>query len=130
MSRRMSCSLTTDAVRERRKTVTRRHIDTWKLLEPGDHLTLIEQGMGLPKGSKQVILAEVEIVTVDPVWLIDITPDEVAREGLSPMTPLEFIVMWLKSHGYRNADAYEVPCRRIEWRYLPSIITSTTGEQQ
>lgn len=61
MARRMSCSLTIDAVRERRKTVTRRQVDTWTTLKAGDCLTLIEKGMGLPKGAKQVVLAEVEV---------------------------------------------------------------------
>lgn len=64
MSRRMSCSMTIDAVRDRTKTVTRRHVDTWTTLKPGDRLTLIEKGMGLPKDAKQVVLAEVEIVDV------------------------------------------------------------------
>lgn len=65
MSRRMSVSLTLDAVRDRSKTVTRRHVDTWKQLQAGDRLTLIEKGMGLPKGSKQVVVDEVEVVAVD-----------------------------------------------------------------
>lgn len=58
----MSCSMTIDAVRARTKTVTRRHIDTWRNLRAGDRLTLIEKGMGLAKGERQVVLAEVEIV--------------------------------------------------------------------
>lgn len=119
MTRRMSCSLTTDAVRERRKTVTRRHVDTWTTLRPGDRLTLIEKGMGLPKGSKQVILAEVEIVAVDEEPILNVSLEEVAKEGCSHMSPQEFILMWLKSHGYRPLDAPTARCRRIEWRYLP-----------
>lgn len=51
MPRRMSCSMTVDAVRDRSKTVTRRHVDTWRDLKPGDRLVLIEKGMGLPKGA-------------------------------------------------------------------------------
>ena len=118
MTRRMSCSLTTEAVRNRQKTVTRRHVDTWTTLEPGDRLTLIEKGMGLPKGAKQVILAEVEVVAVDVEYILDVTLEEVAREGCSPMSPQEFILMWLKSHGHRGADVAEVQCRRIEWKYI------------
>lgn len=33
MSRRMSCSMTIDAVRNRTKTVTRRHVNTWRTLD-------------------------------------------------------------------------------------------------
>ena len=64
MPRRMSCSITVDAVRARTKTVTRRHASTWATLKPGDRLTLIEKGMGLKRGEKQVVLAEVEVEDV------------------------------------------------------------------
>lgn len=123
MPRRMSCSMTIDAVRERRKTVTRRHPDTWRNLQPGDRLTLIEKGMGLAKGAKQVVLAEVEVVAVDvePVEYVD--AQDVAREGLF-MRPGEFITFWCAGHGVptptaaRAAGAPVPVCRRIEWRYL------------
>lgn len=45
MPRRMSVSMTLDAVRNRTKTVTRRHVDTWKTLQPGERL-LARQGWG------------------------------------------------------------------------------------
>lgn len=130
MSRRMSCSMTVDAVRERRKTVTRRHVDTWAVLKAGDRLTLIEKGMGLAKGERQVVLAEVEIVDVrvEPITLM--TSDirygrqENRLEGLPEMTPDQFVAFWLKGHGYGaglNEDGgidRTICCRRIEWRYL------------
>ena len=130
MTRRMSVSMTVDAVRDRSKRVTRRHVDTWKTLKPGDRLTLIEKGMGLAKGEKQVVLAEVEIVrvTVEPVTLM--TSDirygrqECSLEGLPNMTPDEFVSFWLRGHGYgvgRHPEFgywLDAPCRRIEWRYL------------
>lgn len=124
MSRRMSCSMTVDAVRDQTKTVTRRHVDTWKNLKPGDRLTLIEKGMGLAKGEKQVVLAEVEVVDVrvEPIGMMSAV--EVAREGFDyeAMTPWEFVIFWCKGHGQpiplRRRDSLEIPCRRIEWRYL------------
>lgn len=129
VSPRMSCSMTVDAVRARKKTVTRRHVDSWRNLKAGDRLTLIERGMGLAKGEKQVVLAEVEIVDVrvEPITLL--TADvrygrqECALEGLPDMTPDEFVVFWARSHGYRpEHDAFMwllgIMCRRIEWRYL------------
>lgn len=130
MSRRMSCSMTIDAVRDRTKTVTRRHPDTWRTLKPGDRLTLIEKGMGLAKGEKQVVLAEVEVVAVrvEPLHLID--DADIRREGLAGMSRWEFCRMWLASHGYARLlrgrfganewiETWEsIECRRIEWRYL------------
>lgn len=121
MPRRMSCAITVDAVLDRTKTVTRRHAKTWGNLKPGDHLTLIEKGMGLPKGAKQVVLAEVEIVsnTLEP--LCEITEDDCVAEGFPDFTPDDFIDMWCESHhlDFPSQDwqrAYVV--RRIEWRYL------------
>jgi len=120
MSRRMSCSMTIDAVRAHTKTVTRRHVDTWTTLKPGDRLTLIEKGMGLPKGEKQVVLAEVEIVDVrvESIGDIIVEPFGTAREGLDHMGPADFISFWLHGHGYRRVFSIDIPCRRIEWRYL------------
>lgn len=135
MSRRMAVSMTIDAVRERRKTVTRRPEDTWQSLAPGDRLTLIEKGMGLPKGAKQVVLAEVEIVAVDVIPLWPIGWAEIKAEGLLERARDEvnidpapdasyskwFCRFWLEGHGYRHGvDPAEVVCRRIEWRYLES----------
>lgn len=82
MTSRMSVSMTLDAVRNRTKTVTRRHVDSWVDLAVGDPLLLVEKGMGLPKGAKQVVVAEVEIVAVDvrPLWPISWA--EIVAEGL------------------------------------------------
>lgn len=118
----MSCSMTIDAVRARTKTVTRRHVDTWTNLKPGDRLTLIEKGMGLPKGTQQVVLCEVEIVDVrvEPLGLILSERGGVPAEGLE-MSPAEFVRFWQHGHGYRSGpftEALHIPCRRIEWRYL------------
>lgn len=120
----MSCSMTIDAVRERRKTVTRRHVDTWRNLKPGDRLTLIEKGMGLPKGARQVVLAEVEVVDVRVEQLVEVWREHGAleREGIDDMSPNLFAYWWARNHGYRDrrtpADLEPILCRRIEWRYL------------
>lgn len=124
MSRRMSCAMTVPAVQARTKTVTRRHVDTWKDLKPGDRLTLIEKGMGLPKGARQVVLAEVEIVDVrlEPIAAIHEEDRGTVAEGLGHMTAGEFVRFWLGGHGYgahlHPSFARDVVCRRIEWRYL------------
>ena len=120
MPRRLSCSMTIDAVRDQSKTVTRRHVDTWPNLKPGDRLTLIEKGMGLAKGAKQVVLCDVEIVSVRVETLRHVNAAECQREGLPEMNAGEFCKFWAASHGYRNPQngLWNVPCRRIEWRYL------------
>lgn len=123
----MSCSMTVEAVRDRTKTVTRRHVDTWQGLKPGDRLTLIEKGMGLKKGERQVVLAEVEVVDVrvediGHVWTrTDDGEPETHREGLGRMCADDFVAFWLRGHGY-GADAdWGTQCRRIEWRYLDEV---------
>jgi len=129
----MSCFMTIDGVRTRRKTVTRRHVDTWKTVDIGDRLTLIEKGMGLPKGAKQVVLAEVEIVsvTVERLRCLEDLPvsealAEVEKEGLDispPFTPRLFCEWWALEHGYSRVefDSDSIHCRRIEWRYLDEV---------
>ena len=120
----MSVSMTLEAVRDRRKTVTRRHVDTWKTLEVGDRLTLIEKGMGLPKGATQVVVAEVEVVDVRVEGLVDVWDEAgaLAAEGIDGMSPNRFAYWWAEGHGYRGAtcpeDLASIDCRRIEWRYL------------
>lgn len=126
MPRRMSCSLTVEAVRERRKTVTRRDATTWRMLKPGDRLTLIEKGMGLPAGARQVVLAEVLITDVRVELLTEILyePHGVEREGFA-LTPRKFVEFWCRSHG-KPADDPLVACRRIEWVYLDDATIPTT----
>ncbi len=122
MTRRMSCSMTVEQVEDRSKTETRRHTDTWKDLKPGDRLTLIEKGMGLKKGEKQRVLAEVVVTAVSVEPLYDIDEDGCEREGFPHLTPDEFCDMWLDSHGYGHLltqnECMAVECRRIQWRYL------------
>ena len=142
MSRRMSCALTIDAVRDRSKTVTRRHVDTWRTLKPGDRLTLIEKGMGLPKGASQVVLVDVEVVDVrvEPILVVD--EEEIDREGFrsDEWDTLGWAVWWATGHGYKVPRRHRaehvatwvaqarqaldgIQCRRIEWRYLDEELT-------
>lgn len=116
MTRRMSCSMTIDAVRARTKTETRRDLGTWRTLKAGDRLTLIEKGMGLAKGEHQQVLCDVDVVSVTDERLRDITESGVAAEGFPHWTPLMFIGFWLGEHGYQPHDDPFV--RVIRWEYL------------
>lgn len=127
--RLMSVALTTDAVRARQKTVTRRN--GWHHLKPGDHLQLVVKAMGLRKGEHPELVERVRVVSVrrEPLALVDF--EEVQREGLEAEGREEvyagrfdtaaswFIDFWLRSHGYpADADPAAVEVTRIEWEYL------------
>lgn len=124
----MSCSKTIPAVKARIKLVTRRDPETWVNLAPGDHVTLIEKGMGLAKGEKQVVLDKVEIVDVriEPLTPEYVTSDEIALEGFDPdeWTPAQWIEWFIdgkpKRLYRRGIDPLDGPpmVRRIEWKYL------------
>lgn len=117
--RRMSCALTLDQVRARTKTETRRAATTWANLKAGDRLLLIEKGMGLPKGARQVPVAVVEVVevTVEPLAAID--EAGCTAEGFPRFTPADFCRFWLGSHGHNAdlTDPADVLVRVIRWRY-------------
>jgi hypothetical protein len=120
--------MTIPAVNDRTKTETRRHPDTWKNTRPGDRVTLIERGMGLKAGQKQVVLAEIEVLSNRLEMLGDMTLADVAAEGFGPGSVLGgehgwtvevFALFWAKGHGFGTApDWRTVPCRLIRWRYL------------
>lgn len=126
MPRLMSVSHTTDAVRARTKTVTRR--TGWLMLKAGDRLTLCEKVMGRRKGDPLVRICDVEVVDVrrEKVW--DITEADIAAEGVpvddgrfgevytdtGQPTPLAWIEWFCEAMGVRPDD----DVTRIEWRYL------------
>ena len=118
----MSVAYTEDAVRARTKTVTRRL--GWRFLKPGDRLTLCRKVMGRKPGEPLERIADVEIVDVRREPLIDMTPDDVDREGV-PTEHFGYLVdgrppavTWV---GW-FADTMRISpfddVTRIEWRYL------------
>jgi hypothetical protein len=54
------------------------------------------------------VLAEVEIIDVriESIQAVLDEPDACAREGLPHLAPLDFIVMWLRSHGHGRDGAH------------------------
>lgn len=111
MPRLMSVALTEQAVRERRKTVTRRL--GWTFLQPGDRITLCRKVMGRRKGEPLVRICDVQIISVRRERLGSITPDDVCREGFD-CSVAEFVAFFYRHMGARPED--EVT--RIEWEYL------------
>ncbi len=120
MSRLMSVAMTTDAVIERRKTVTRRG-GWWedktgrRIIKPGDTLTLCRKVQGRKSDEPLERLAEVEVVDVRREPLSRLTDAEVAAEGFPGMDTWEFYRrFFLVAQGI----AWETEVTRIEWRYV------------
>jgi hypothetical protein len=110
----MSVALTEDAVRARRKTVTRRL--GWRMLKPGDRLTLCRKVMGRRDGEPLVRICEVEVVDVRREQLWNITDEDVEREGfdLDEWQASDFVEFFCAHMNCRP----EAEVTRIEWRYL------------
>jgi hypothetical protein len=122
MPRHMSFSMTTEAVRNRTKTVTRRL--GWNDLQPGTLLWAVEKGMGLKKGEHVKKLALIRVVSVEVQALEDMLDnypygqhyqfDEVVKEGFGELTPGEFIEMFCRAN---HCDS-DTLVNRIEFEYV------------
>lgn len=112
MARLMSVALTTDQVRARQKTVTRRA--GWEVLKPGDLVTLCPKVRGRRPGEPLERIVTVEIVSTRRERLDSITPEDVIAEGFPGMTPAEFVEFFVMSHRGVTA-ASEIT--RVQWRY-------------
>lgn len=114
MTRLMSVALTEDAVRARRKTVTRRL--GWHMLKSGDHLTLCRKVVGRRKDEPLVRICEVEVVDVRRERLSAITDADVEREGfdLDEWVASDFVDFFCEHMKCKP----ETEVTRIEWRYL------------
>lgn len=129
MARLMSVALTEQAVRERRKTVTRRA--GWSFLRAGDQLELCRKVMGRRRGEPLVRICMVEVLDVRQERLSSITAADVLAEGfttdeLAPFTCAEdpdedeigraFCRFFVEHMG----GGIHQQVTRIEWRYLDS----------
>src|SRR5690348_11250508 len=121
MPRLMSVAFPEQAVRERRKTVTRRK--GWTFLKPGDRLTLCRKVMGRKKGEPLVRIAEVEVVSVRRERLISLKAydygwEEMVREGFPGMHVSDFVQTY-----FINAQhiGWWDTVTRIQWRYLDEV---------
>ena len=117
--RNMSFSMTTEAVRRREKTVTRRL--GWWNLKPGTVLQAVEKAQGLKKGEHVKPICLIRVVSVHRQMLGDLwrrTPadgrEEIAREGFPGQTVGEFIAFFEGANRV-TASTY---VNRIEFEYL------------
>lgn len=98
--RNMSFTLTTEQIRKRTKTVTRRL--GWTFLKPGDLICAVEKIRGLKKGEKVKRLATLLVTSVHRESLEELFApnglDEVAHEGFPGMSPDDFIDFFAESH--------------------------------
>jgi len=85
MPRNMSFALTTEQIRDRSKTETRRV--GWGRLRPGEQFWAVVKAQGLKKGEKIERIALLECVTNNREWLTAMTPAACRREGFPDMTP-------------------------------------------
>lgn len=112
--RNMSFMLTTEQVRNRTKTVTRRV--GWKFAKVGDIVQPVVKGQGLKKGEQvETIGGPIRFVSVrrEPLW--NITMDECVREGFPTMEPTEFCEFFASTHRMRGPGE---DVTRIEFEYL------------
>lgn len=112
--RNISFALTTQQVRDRTKTVTRRV--GWKTLKPGTLLQPVVKGMGLKKGERvEKIGGPIRVVRVGREWMSCFHDHaECVREGFPEMTADEFRSFFLATHGASE----ELAVTRIEFEYV------------
>ena len=115
--RHMSFALTTEQIRNRTKTVTRRV--GWKTLTPGTLLQPIVKGQGLKKGERvETIGGPIRVVRVTREWMSDFDSQaECQREGFPDISPSHFRSWFITSHG----GSEELAVTRIEFEYVEAL---------
>jgi hypothetical protein len=119
--RNISFAHTTQQVRDRRKTVTRRV--GWRFLRPGERLSAIVKSRGLPKGESVQRLATIRVVDVREERLDRMVEDweygvtECKLEGFANdailCNPKHFVAWFAVNHGCHE----DSPVTRIEFEY-------------
>jgi hypothetical protein len=118
MPRNISFSLTTDRVRNRRKTVTRR--TGWQRLKVGDILNACVKCMGLKPGEKIERICRIQVISIrqeplSQMLLPGYGDRECELEGFQGMTGAEFVEKFCKSHQGCTPESHVT---RIEFQYL------------
>ena len=112
MPRNMSFMLTSDQIKNKTKTVTRR--TGWAFLKSDDIVNAVEKGMGLKKGEKVKRICQIRIVSTHVQGLFRITKEDCVKEGFPEMSPDDFIDMFCR---YNKVWAM-CPVNRIEFEYV------------
>src|SRR6185436_2953734 len=97
----MSFALTTQQIKLRQKTVTRRL--GWTALRASELLQPVEKCQGLKKGERMVpIGGPIRVVSVRREPLGRVTVEECAREGFPGMAPADFVRFFAATHSLRE----------------------------
>ncbi len=118
MPRNISFSHTTDQIRDKTKTVTRRL--GWVNLKRGEILNACVKLQGLKKGDKVEKLCQIRVVSVKRERLDDLYymkgygPQEMEKEGFPSMSAREFVEMFCKM----NLCQPYIFVTRIEFEYV------------
>jgi len=120
MPRNMSFALTTEQIRNRTKTVTRRI--GWGKLVPGDTVNACTKCMGLRKGEKleKLALLYITSVTKEPLSRMILDGDygasEAAKEGFPGWSGEQFVEMFVEHMPTKFGAGTLV--NRIEFEYV------------
>ena len=109
----MSFMLTTDQIRNKTKTVTRRL--GWWFLKPGDILNACEKCQGLKKGEKINKLCQIRVVSVKTIPLFRIDREDCIKEGFPDLWPYEFVKMFMREMKCKYSHTF---VNRIEFEYV------------
>ena len=123
MPRNMSFAMTTEQIRNRSKTVTRRF--GWWFLKPGDTVNAVEKSMGLKKGEKVKRICQIRIISTRREPLDEISEFDVVDEGFPTRSPAQFVEMLVKHYGCKP-DAI---CNRIRFEYVEKPATPLPDER-
>ena len=112
MPRNMSFAMTTEQIKDKTKTVTRRF--GWNFLEPLTDIWAVEKAMGLKKGEKIKKLRLLHVMSVRKEPLNAITKEDCLKEGFPYFEPEDFVKM-MCDHYKCKPNAM---INRIEFIYL------------
>lgn len=110
--RNISFALTTNQIRNRTKTVTRRL--GWKNLKPGDLLQACVKCQGLKKGEHPEKLCVIRVVSVRREKLWEVNGMECVLEGFPFKLPEHFTQMFCR---HNKCEAW-TEVTRIEFEYV------------
>lgn len=112
MPKNMSFFLTTEQVRNKTKTVTRRL--GWDFLKKGDIINACVKCMGLKKGEKVEKICQIIIISSFRIPLLWITQEDVFLEGFPDWSPEDFIIMFCKHNKIGRRELVN----RIKFEYV------------